>query len=64
MMDEKKILINTQGGPVINGGTFTNVEFVAQKHVYYQEPERKNSLFAFLMSVLVQFTELIFSSLR
>ena len=41
MMDEKKILINTQGGPVINGGTFTNVEFVAQKHVYYQEPERK-----------------------
>ena len=40
-MDEKKILINTQGGPVINGGTFTNVEFVAQKHVYYQEPERK-----------------------
>ena len=44
MMDEKKILINTQGGPVINGGTFTNVEFVAQKHVYYQEPERKKQV--------------------
>jgi len=33
MMDEKKINIYTQGGPVINGGTFTNVEFVANKYV-------------------------------
>lgn len=33
MMDEKKINIYTQGGPVINGGTFSNVEFVANKYV-------------------------------
>ena len=36
-MDEKKITINTQGGPVINGGTFSNVEFVANKYVYNAE---------------------------
>lgn len=39
MMDEKKIIINTQGGPVINGGTFSNVEFVANKYVYNTEPK-------------------------
>ena len=33
MNDGKKIIINTQGGPVINGGTFANVEFVANKYV-------------------------------
>lgn len=33
MTDEKNIIIHTQGGPVINGGTFTNVEFVANKYV-------------------------------
>ena len=32
-MSDEKIIINTQGGPVINGGTFTNVEFVANKYV-------------------------------
>ena len=30
----KKIKIYTNGGPVIAGGSFTNVEFVAQKYVY------------------------------
>lgn len=40
-MDIKKININTQGGPVINGGTFSNVEFVAQKHVYNVGPEHE-----------------------
>ena len=39
MIDEKKITINTQGGPVINSGTFSNVEFVAQKYVYNTEPK-------------------------
>ena len=32
-MSNEKVIINTQGGPVINGGTFTNVEFVANKYV-------------------------------
>ena len=41
MMDEKKITINTQGGPVINGGTFSHVEFVANKYVYYTEPKHE-----------------------
>lgn len=41
MIDEKKITINTQGGPVINGGTFSNVEFVAQKYVYNTEPKHE-----------------------
>jgi len=40
-MDEKKIIINTQGGPVINGGTFTNVEFVANKYVVESQKESK-----------------------
>lgn len=31
---DKKIKIYTNGGPVIAGGSFTNVEFVAQKYVY------------------------------
>ena len=39
MKEEKNINIYTQGGPVINGGTFSNVEFVAQKHVYFAEPK-------------------------
>ena len=34
------IIINTGGGPVINGGTFENVEFVAHKYVV-NEPIRK-----------------------
>ncbi len=37
-----KIEIHTEGGTVIAGGTFTNVEFVANKYVYGgcgQEPE-------------------------
>lgn len=34
MMDEGKIIIQMQGGPVITGGTFTNVEFVANKYVH------------------------------
>lgn len=29
-----KIEIHTEGGTVIAGGTFTNVEFVANKYVY------------------------------
>ena len=33
-MDDKKIIVNTQGGTVITGGTFSNVEFVAQKNVF------------------------------
>ena len=41
MMDEKKITINTQGGPVINGGTFSHVEFVANKYVYHAEPKHE-----------------------
>lgn len=32
-MDKKNINIYTHGGPVINGGTFSNVEFVANKYV-------------------------------
>lgn len=41
MMDDKKITINTQGGTVITGGTFSNVEFVAQKYVYNAESKRE-----------------------
>lgn len=33
MNDEQKYIINTQGGPAITGGNFTNVEFVANKYV-------------------------------
>lgn len=40
-MDDKKITINTQGGTVITGGTFSNVEFVAQKYVYNAESKRE-----------------------
>ena len=36
-MSEAKIEIHTEGGPVITGGTFTGVEFVAQKYVYKNE---------------------------
>lgn len=40
MNDEQKIIINTQGGPVITGGNFTgNVEFVANKYVM-NEPSK------------------------
>ena len=41
MMDNKKITINTQGGTVITGGTFSNVEFVAQKYVCNAESKRE-----------------------
>lgn len=41
MMDDKKITINTQGGTVITGGTFSNVEFVAQKYVCNAESKRE-----------------------
>lgn len=41
MMDDKKITINTQGGTVITGGTFSNVEFVAQKNVFNAESKRE-----------------------
>ena len=40
-MSDKKIIINTQGGTVITGGTFSNVEFVAQKYVYNAESKRE-----------------------
>lgn len=40
-MSDKKITINTQGGTVITGGTFSNVEFVAQKYVYNAESKRE-----------------------
>ena len=39
MSEDKKIIINTQGGAVINGGTFTNVEFVANKYVVNERPK-------------------------
>ena len=40
MNNEQKIIINTQGGPVITGGNFTgNVEFVANKYVM-NEPSK------------------------
>lgn len=39
MSEDKKIVINTQGGAVINGGTFTNVEFVAYKYVVNESPK-------------------------
>lgn len=41
MMDDKKIIVNTQGGTVITGGTFSNVEFVAHKYVYNAEPKHE-----------------------
>lgn len=41
MMDDKKIIVNTQGGTVITGGTFSNVEFVAQKNVFNAESKRE-----------------------
>lgn len=40
MTDEKKIIIHTEGGPVINGGTFTNVEFVTHKYVVMNDRVR------------------------
>ena len=41
MIDDKKININTQGGTVITGGIFENVEFVAQKYVYNAEAKHE-----------------------
>ena len=41
-MSEAKIEIHTEGGPVITGGTFTGVEFVAQKYVYKNEDNVEN----------------------
>ena len=49
-MSEAKIEIHTEGGPVITGGTFTGVEFVAQKYVYKnndnEELKMKNEEFS------------------
>lgn len=42
MMDEGKIIINMQGGSVIAGGTFSNVEFVANKYVMTGEKGRRD----------------------
>lgn len=39
MNDEQKIIINTQGGPVITGGNFVNTEFVANKYVMNEPPK-------------------------
>lgn len=39
-MSENKINIYTQGGPVINGGTFSNVQFVAQQNVVYNTDQK------------------------
>lgn len=50
-MDEKKIIINTQGGPVINGGTFSNVEFVANKFVMENRREEKQIMEAEALEV-------------
>ena len=41
-MSEAKIEIHTEGGPVITGGTFTGVEFVAQKYVYKNNDNVEN----------------------
>ena len=41
-MSEAKIEIHTEGGPVITGGTFTGVEFVAQKYVYKNDDNVEN----------------------
>lgn len=37
-----KYIINTQGGPVINGGTFSHTEFVANKYVVQSSPVRNH----------------------
>lgn len=41
-MNDEKIIINTQGGSVINGGTFSNTEFVAQK-IVLNEPSKQDA---------------------
>lgn len=41
-MSEEKMIINTQGGPVITGGNFSNIEFVAQKFVL-NEPSKQDA---------------------
>ncbi|MBQ8601720.1 MAG: hypothetical protein IJ413_04115 [Bacteroides sp.] len=51
MMDEKNINIYTQGGPVINGGTFSNVEFVANKYVVENQREEKQIMEAEVLEV-------------
>lgn len=39
-MSDKNIVINTQGGTVITGGTFSNVQFVAQQNVVYNTEQK------------------------
>ena len=39
-MSDNKIVINTQGGTVITGGTFSNVQFVAQQNVVYNTEQK------------------------
>lgn len=39
-MSDNKIVINTQGGTVITGGSFSNVQFVAQQNVVYNTEQK------------------------
>lgn len=41
-MSEEKMIINTQGGPVITGGNFSDTEFVAQK-IVLNEPSKQDT---------------------